>query len=1195
MYFYNLTLKESTAITHAVVGQFSGKRDDFKKGFFEIAVAKGKVLEILKPDESTGKLNSLISVNVFGIIRSMAAFRLTGGMKDYLAIGSESGRLVILEYLPEKSRFDKVHQETFGRSGMRRIVPGQYLACDSKGRAVMIGAVEKQKLVYQLNRDTQANLTISSPLEAHKANTFVFHMINVDVGYENPLFACLEVDYEEADEDPTGRCAKETKQNLTYYELDLGLNHVVRKYSEQLDEYANLLIPVPGGNDGPSGLILCSENYLTYKNFGEQADIKCPIPRRKGETDVPERGILIACWATYKYVDAGQRKFFFFIQTELGDVFKTELEIDEEIVTDLKMTYFETLPVATSLCLLPQSRRHVEGGLLFVGAEAGNHKLYQIDQADDGEDDEKQTFSHRLYCEIQEAIKTGRKGFDEDNKFFQFKTRPLKNLVLVDEVQSMAPILAATSYNRLDEHRMLVACGSKSNSSLRVLRHGLEVSERAMSTLPSMATGIWSIRKRCDSVHDEYIVVSFTNATLVLGVGETIDEILDSGFLATKTTLCCTQLGDDSLVQVHPDGIRHIHADKRVSEWRTPFKRQIVKCALNQRQIAIALSNHEVLYFEMDTTGQLNEYNERKVFQSQISCMALGEIPPGEIRSQFLAVGVDQKVTIISLDLNDCMSEITRQTFSSTAESITIAELGGGSADLNYTSQLYLNVGLQSGELVRTRLDRVSGDLSEPIRRYLGTKPVNLFNIRLKAGNALLACTNKSWLVYTHQNRCHLSPISSEPFESASSFSSPQVSEGIVAISGCTLRVLTLERLGDIYNQQQHDLEATPRRFVVHPQSGNVVAMLTDRLPLLIKHDSESDRWRSMIKLIDPAVGKVLQEVIYESDQAALSIELATFGTPSAYIHVGVSTGYRLRTNSSIRNEIYTYSISSNGLELQFVHKTECEAIPRVMRQFQDRLVVGIGRILRIYDLGKKKLLRKCESKQVPHLISTISVHSNRLFVGDVQESITFMKYRKVENVLSVFADDTYPRYLVSAGVFDFNTVICGDKFGNICVLQLPSDCNDDLDDDPTGTKSLWDRGWLGGASQKADNVATFHIGEIVTSIQKTTLTVGRADCVLYTTISGSIGALIQFEHKEDFEFFQTLEMHLRNEDPPLCGRDHLAFRSSYFPIKNIIDGDLCERYLALEPSSQQKIAEELERELGEICLFIDQMIEKII
>lgn len=58
---------------------------------------------------------------------------------DYIVVGSDSGRIVILEYLPQKNVFDKAHQETFGKSGCRRIVPGQYLAIDPKGRAVMIG------------------------------------------------------------------------------------------------------------------------------------------------------------------------------------------------------------------------------------------------------------------------------------------------------------------------------------------------------------------------------------------------------------------------------------------------------------------------------------------------------------------------------------------------------------------------------------------------------------------------------------------------------------------------------------------------------------------------------------------------------------------------------------------------------------------------------------------------------------------------------------------------------------------------------------------------------------------------------------------------------------------------------------------------------------------------------------------------
>lgn len=40
------------------------------------------------------------------------------------------------------------------------------------------------------------------------------------------------------------------------------------------------------------------------------------------------------------------------------------------------------------------------------------------------------------------------------------------------------------------------------------------------------------------------------NATLVLSIGETVEEVTDSGFLGTTPTLACAALSDDTLVQV---------------------------------------------------------------------------------------------------------------------------------------------------------------------------------------------------------------------------------------------------------------------------------------------------------------------------------------------------------------------------------------------------------------------------------------------------------------------------------------------------------------------------------------------------------------------------------------------------------------------------------------------------------------------
>ena len=41
----------------------------------------------------------------------------------------------------------------------------------------------------------------------------------------------------------------------------------------------------------------------------------------------------------------------------------------------------------------------------------------------------------------------------------------------------------------------------------------------------------------------------------------------------------------------------------------------------------------------------------------------------------------------------------------------------------------------------------------------------------------------------------------------------------------------------------------------------------------------------------------------------------------------------------------------------------------------------------------------------------------------------------------------------------------------------------------------------------------------------------------------GAVGVLFPLPSREDVDFFTHLEMHLRQEAPPLLGRDHMAFR----------------------------------------------------
>lgn len=108
----------------------------------------------------------------------------------------------------------------------------------------------------------------------------------------------------------------------------------------------------------------------------------------------------------------------------------------------------------------------------------------------------------------------------------------------------------------------------------------------------------------------------------------------------------------------------------------------------------------------------------------------------------------------------------------------------------------------------------------------------------------------------------------------------------------------------------------------------------------------------------------------------------------------------------------------------------------------------------------------------------------NRVFVSDIEESIHFVRYKRQDNQLTIFADETNPRWVTTSCVLDFDTVAVADKFGNIGVLRLPSNISDEFEEDPSGAKSLWDRGVLSGASNKLDVLCNFHIGEIVLSLQ---------------------------------------------------------------------------------------------------------------
>jgi len=1169
-------------------------------------VARGKLLELCRPDDN-GKVQTIFATEVYGLIRSICAFRLTGGNRDYLVVGSDSGKIVILEYSNERSCFERVHAETYGKSGVRRIVPGQYVAADPRGRALIVGAVEKQKLVYILNRDSAARLTISSPLEAHKVSTITFALIGVDVGFDNPIFAAIEVDADEVEND-TDTNEVLYEKSLTFYELDLGLNHVVRKWSDAVDPTANMLIAIPGGNDGPSGVLVCSENFIVYKNQGH-ADRRCGLPRRR---DLPtEHGLLIISSAVHRQRDL----FFIIVQSEFGDLYKVTLQYEEDQVAEVKIRYLDTIPVAISLCIL-------RSGFLFGASEFGNHGFFQFQGV--GEDEDSPVCS-------SSAFESG------DETVVELEPRPLRNLLHVDDIDSLCPILDSKllELERGSPPVLASLCGRSSRSTLRLVQHGLAVSEMAVSELPGNPNAVWTVRRSRSDEHDAYIVVSFVNATLVLSIGETVEEVTDSGLKPDTPTLSVSLLGEDSIVQAYPNGIMHIRADGRHSEWKPPRGRPIVKASTNTRQMAIALSGGELIYFELDVQGTLSEVDKKDLGQ-EITCIEMGAVPAGRQRSRFLAVGgFDNTIRILSLDPDDCMNVLAVLALPAQAESAAMVSMPVGRAA--GAPVLFLCIGLHNGVMLRARLDPRSGQLSDTRTRFLGAKPVKLFRLPIGGSEGVLALSSRPWAIYCLQHALQMTPLSYQLLEYGCSFASEHCPEGMVTIASTTLRILSLDKLGDAFNSEALPLRYTPRRMAHHSTSGYLVVIeadhnaynsdeklqlyeaagITQPLPAgSVPPDEEEaegllmesmvgvprggpGKWASCLRVVDPINRDTLSVLDLDNNEAAVSIAAVPFSARNGetFIVVGTVKDMTLHPRQLTAGFLHVYQFENSNQSLRLLHRTQIEDVPTAIAPFNGRMLVGCGKALRIYDLGQKKSLRKAELKGFPVMIQSIYVMSaSRIVVGDLAESFVFVTYKRSSNLLTIFADDAAPRWLTCATPIDANTLVGADKFGNIFVCRLPQEVADDIDDAQllSATAGREDMA-LNGAPSKADEIVQFHVGETVTSLQKVTLGPGCAEVILYTTIMGGIGALLPLTHRDDIDFCVALEMHLRQEATPLCGRDQLFFRSSYFPVKGVIDGDYLLEFNAMPPDEQKSMADDLDRSPAEISKKLEEYGSRIL
>lgn len=103
-----------------------------------------------------------------------------------------------------------------------------------------------------------------------------------------------------------------------------------------------------------------------------------------------------------------------------------------------------------------------------------------------------------------------------------------------------------------------------------------------------------------------------------------------------------------------------------------------------------------------------------------------------------------------------------------------------------------------------------------------------------------------------------------------------------------------------------------------------------------------------------------------EQNESAMSLALVKFHNQPEhqwFLIVGIAKDFQLNPRQCQTGFLDTYKVDPSCKELELVHRTPVDEVPYAVCSYNGRLLAGVGRMLRLYDLGKKKLLRKCENK----------------------------------------------------------------------------------------------------------------------------------------------------------------------------------------------------------------------------------------
>ena len=127
---------------------------------------------------------------------------------------------------------------------------------------------------------------------------------------------------------------------------------------------------------------------------------------------------------------------------------------------------------------------------------------------------------------------------------------------------------------------------------------------------------------------------------------------------------------------------------------------------------------------------------------------------------------------------------------------------------------MYIYTGLANGMLIRTTIDKVTGNMIDSRPKYLGSKPVKCVKLNVLGKPAILALSSRPWLIYSYGNKQMMSLLAFPYLDIATQISIPDSPNAIIGFIDNMMKIISMESFGQLFHSDKINLKYSGKKLL---------------------------------------------------------------------------------------------------------------------------------------------------------------------------------------------------------------------------------------------------------------------------------------------------------------------------------------------------------------------------------------------